>query len=618
MKAPSFFRFLFLGTLFAAIFLGSLALREGVRTAPLAANSSGSILENQKKIYYSKNPGAQLRTSARAYLAGDLGTGEIILTKNEKEILPIASISKLMAALVASELYKPDDAIKVSKEAVATEGKNGSLHAGEEFKSGDLLYPLLLESSNDAAAALAERFSAELFLSKMNERARELLLLSTTYRDSSGLSPGNQSSASDLFRLTTYLKEKRPELLAITTERSATRGGHFWASNNQFLTWAGYLGGKSGYTGPARQTVVSLFSVPFAEESREIGIVLLGSADRKKDVESILGYLKRNITYGTAAERDALFAKVEEKVVPPPPPEPKEPDFVTLVLGGDIMLDRGIRSSVAKNFGGDYSELFSKLEILKNADIAFANLEGVASDRGTDIGNLYSFRMDPSVVPALRGAGITILSVANNHVGDFGREAYEDTLSRLTENEILATGGGMTREEAERPAIVEKYGMRIGFLGFSDKGPGGMAASSNRSGILLASDPRFDDIVANAARQVDALVVSFHFGEEYQDKHNGRQEVLAHRAIDNGAKLVVGHHPHVMQDFEVYNGGYIAYSLGNLIFDQRFSERTMQGLLLGVKLYKDGSMSVQKNIVKLSPAFQPDKIILGKEEKNDL
>jgi poly-gamma-glutamate capsule biosynthesis protein CapA/YwtB (metallophosphatase superfamily) len=207
------------------------------------------------------------------------------------------------------------------------------------------------------------------------------------------------------------------------------------------------------------------------------------------------------------------------------------------------------------------------------------------------------------------------LSVANNHVGDWGRLAYTDTLSHLKENEILYTGGGNNQTEAETPTIIEKYGMKIGFLGFSDKGPTNMEAGIDTAGVLLASNPRFDEIVKQASAKVDYLVVSFHFGEEYQTKHNARQEYLAHRAVDNGAKLVIGSHPHIVQDTEVYKQSYIAYSLGNFIFDQGFSAGTMQGMLLNVKLSIDGNITVRKDIVKLNSAFQPDQLIKGKEEK---
>ena len=142
-----------------------------------------------------------------------------------------------------------------------------------------------------------------------------------------------------------------------------------------------------------------------------------------------------------------------------------------------------------------------------------------------------------------------------------------------------------------------------------------MAAGDNTPGILLASDPDFDNIIKNASKQVDDLVVSFHFGVEYQTKHNTRQEQLAHEAVDDGAKIVIGTHPHVAEDTEVYKNAFIAYSLGNLVFDQPFSANTMEGLLLQIKLYKDGSMTVAKDTTQLNSAFQLEKLILGKEEK---
>ncbi len=253
-------------------------------------------------------------------------------------------------------------------------------------------------------------------------------------------------------------------------------------------------------------------------------------------------------------------------------------------------------------------------ELNKN-DIVFANLEGPISDQGKDIRNLYSFRMDPETAPAIKGGGVDIVSVANNHVGDWGRDAYIDTLANLKENEIAYAGGGMNAREAQEPTIIEKNDMKIGYLAFSDKGPNWMEARTDQAGLLLANNPRFDEIIKNASAKVDFLVVSFHFGEEYQTKHNDRQAYLAHLAVDDGAKLVIGAHPHVVEDFEVYKNSYIAYSLGNFIFDQRFADNTMQGMLLEIKLHKDGRIETTKNIVKLNSVFQPDAIVKGKEEK---
>ena len=557
-------------------------------------------------------------------MVGDLDTGEVILAKNQDQKFPIASTSKLMTALVTTEIASEDDTAQVTKKALDTEGKNGDLKIGEKIKVPDLLYPLLLESSNDAAEVLALYFGRDSFISKMNQEAEKLLMSKTSYEDPSGLSPNNQSTASDMFKLSGYLFQQKPDLVNITTKRSYSNKKHTWFNISQFLGDDGYLGGKSGYTDEAKQTVVSLFSLPLGQTgNRPIAITLLQSPDRHKDVENILQYLKKNIYYGGTADANTNW--VQEKVGMP---NIKDPNFVTLAFAGDMMLARGVRNSVIKNFDNDYSLLFNgskkMSELFKKSDITFANLEGTASDQGVDRKNLYSFRMDPAVVPAIKGANLNVLSVANNHIGDWGPNAYTDTLSRLKENEILYTGGGWNETEAETPTIVEKYGMKIGFLGFSDTGPSYMQAGTDRAGILLASDPNFDQIIKTAAEQVDYLIVSFHFGEEYKTKHNARQESLAHEAIDNGAKIVIGTHPHVVEDTEVYKPkdctkssclGFIAYSLGNFIFDQSWSKPTMQGMILQIKLNRDGSMTVKKDATILSPAFQPDITTEGAEEK---
>lgn len=561
--------------------------------------------------YFLKNPDLKPKASAEAFLAGDLDTGEIILEKNEENIFPLASVSKLMTALSAIETGKANDIATISKNALSTYGKNGNLKTGEKLPVSELLYPLLLESSNDAAEAIAEHFNRDFFIKKMNQTAEKLGLSGTSFEDPSGLSENNKSTVLDMFKLAGYIEKNHPDIFKTATNKKISDKKHVWFSNSQFLGDEGYLGGKSGYTDVARQTVISVFSVPLGQEgARNIAIALLKSDDRHKDVENILKYLKINVYYGGAAEKSANWIKENKNVS-----EIYDQDYVNLAFGGDMMFDRGVKNSVNKNFAGDYSALFEKLGLFQKADISFANLEGPVSDIGKDRHNLYSFRMNPSVLPALRGAGFSVLSVANNHVADWGTEAYSDTLAGLKENEILYIGGGVNKNEAETPAVIEKYGIKVGYLGFSDVGPSGFEAKENSAGVLFASNPRFSEIIQNASKQVDFLVVSIHFGEEYKEKHNKRQEYLAHKAIDAGAKFVIGHHPHVAEDTEIYKNGFIAYSLGNLIFDQGFSTATMQGMILEAKLNRDGSMSVKKDTVKSNKIFQPEKIIFGKEEK---
>ena len=580
---------------------------------PEKESNTASVVDTTKPQYFyvNKNTNTEPKVAATAYLVGDLNTGEIILSKNQEQKMPIASMSKLMTALVTTEIVKPTDVATISKTALATLGTNGEFKLGEKIKTSELIYPLLLESSNDAAEALAEFFGRADFLSKMNLRAQKLQMVNTSYKDPSGLSSQNQSTAADMFKLIGYIVKQQQDLFKITGKRSYSNKQHSWSNISQFLYKDGYLGGKSGYTDAALQTVTSVFSLPLGQTgTRPVAIILLHTPDRYKDVMSIVAYLKKNIYYGGLADANTNW--VQEKIGLP---EIKDPNFVTLAFAGDIMLDRGVRNSVVKNFKNDYSALFEKIDTLKKADISFANLEGPASDQGVDQRNLYSFRMDPAVIPALKGAGLSVLSVANNHIGDWSRVAFFDTLARLKENEILPAGGGNSQAEAETPAIIEKYGMKIGFIAFSDKGPSFMAAGEEKAGILLASDPRFDDIVKNAAKQVDYLIVSFHFGDEYQTKHNARQETLAHKAVDDGAKIIIGSHSHVLQDTEVYKNSFIAYSLGNLVFDQSWSKPTMQSMILEVTLNRDGTMSTKKDTVQLSPYFQPSITVKGKEEK---
>jgi len=285
-----------------------------------------------------------------------------------------------------------------------------------------------------------------------------------------------------------------------------------------------------------------------------------------------------------------------------------ENKITTILFVGDIMLTRGVGNSVNKNFGADFNRLFENLPELKDADILFGNLEGDVSDEGNNVGSKYSFRMEPKVLPALKDAGFDILNFANNHSGDWNVKAFEDTLKGLNDSGISTIGADFNREEATTPAIIEKNGIKFGFLGFSDVGPNWLKVGENSSGILLAGDESLDEIIKNAKTKCDVLIVSFHFGEEYKLIHNARQETLAKMAIDNGADMIIGHHPHVMEDIEEYKGKPIVYSLGNFIFDQYFSEDTMKGMLFSATFNGKDLESTDKKIIKLSRKFQPEGI----------
>ncbi|MBY0329015.1 CapA family protein, partial [Patescibacteria group bacterium] len=227
-----------------------------------------------------------------------------------------------------------------------------------------------------------------------------------------------------------------------------------------------------------------------------------------------------------------IVPEQNQQEVTPPDTTP-----VTLVFVGDIMLDRGVKRKVMNTMQGDYNALFANTAYLARADIAFANLEGPVANSGRNVGSKFSFRMDPVVLSAIKNAGIDVVSFANNHVGDYTKEAFDETLEHLASTQIVATGAGKNYQEVSTPDIITVRGVRVGYLAVTDVGPNWLAASEKSSGILFASDPELPKIIASADSVVDVLVVSFHWGDEYSP-FNDRQELLAHSAIDNGADVV--------------------------------------------------------------------------------
>lgn len=264
-----------------------------------------------------------------------------------------------------------------------------------------------------------------------------------------------------------------------------------------------------------------------------------------------------------------------------------KPDQATIIFVGDMMFDRSVKASVVKNYGGDYQSFLSGIKAVSEADLTFGNLEGPVSDRGNKVGSIYSFRFDPSVLPALKAAGFDVLSMANNHIGDYAYPALADTVTLMMKNGILPVGGGLNKTDALLPRITKVNNLKICWFGASEFRPSWQAPTETRAGINDVTDPVFYQTITNYKTQCDFIIASFHFGTEYLAFHNDFQEKYAKKAIDAGANLVVGHHPHVPEDVVTYKNGLIAYSLGNFIFDQYFSTSTMNGLVLKVTVGKN-------------------------------
>ncbi|HMP67461.1 MAG TPA: hypothetical protein PKA60_01815 [Candidatus Paceibacterota bacterium] len=238
------------------------------------------------------------KITSTAYIVADLETGEIIESKDADEIYAIASLTKMMTAVVSVDTIDQYSPVNITQQAIDTHGKQGNLRTGEILSANELLYPLLLESSNDAAEALAIFAGRQTFLKNMNNKAISIGMSKTNYDDASGLSPLNLSTAGDLFTLTQYIYKNYSELFKITQKRDYRLDKRVWRSNSRFISDKNYIGGKNGYTEAAKLTLIALFELPLSDlTDRKIAIVLLQSTKVEKDTRDILFYLLRNIQH---------------------------------------------------------------------------------------------------------------------------------------------------------------------------------------------------------------------------------------------------------------------------------------------------------------------------------
>jgi poly-gamma-glutamate synthesis protein (capsule biosynthesis protein) len=257
-----------------------------------------------------------------------------------------------------------------------------------------------------------------------------------------------------------------------------------------------------------------------------------------------------------------------------------EPIRTRLILGGDVMLSRHV-ARVARARRDPAFPMRDLAPLLQEANISFVNLESPFSDRGAVVEHGMIFKAEPEMIAALELAGIDVVSTANNHARDQGSHGVEFTLDWLERHRIAAAGTGKSAEEAHAGVVIERNGLRFGFLAYTyDQSNGNHADIDERVAVMDMARMRED--VARLADRSDVIIVSMHAGVEYSPKSNAQQVAFAHAAIDAGAKVVVGHHPHVTQPWERYGQGVIFYSLGNLVFDQFQRIETQRGELAEV------------------------------------
>jgi len=242
------------------------------------------------------------------------------------------------------------------------------------------------------------------------------------------------------------------------------------------------------------------------------------------------------------------------------------PRQVTLAAVGDVLFARGVGMEIALHGAGYPFKTTQK--IIRAQDLAFCNLECVLSNGGTPHQRLFNFRADPGVAKSLRRGGFTIASLANNHALDYGRESLLDTIAATKSAGVIPVGAGVNRADALSVRVVSRHGLRVGFVAYSDFPT---AKFDDRPTIAGVNSDEIPGQIREAKSKCDVLVVSFHWGVEYKKTPTERQQMLAHLCIDNGADLILGHHPHVLQPVEVYKGKPIAYSMGGFIWDSHLS-----------------------------------------------
>jgi poly-gamma-glutamate capsule biosynthesis protein CapA/YwtB (metallophosphatase superfamily) len=252
-----------------------------------------------------------------------------------------------------------------------------------------------------------------------------------------------------------------------------------------------------------------------------------------------------------------------------------------IIFGGDVMLSRSV-GRFARQHGDPALPLRDIAPLFAAADIAFVNLEAPFSDRGKLVESGMIFKAEPEMIGGLELAGIDIVSTANNHARDCDRYGVEFTLDWLARHGIAAVGSAKSAEDAHAGTILERNGTRFGFLAYTfDQSNGNHRDVDDRIAGLDVARMRED--VASLRTRADAVIISMHAGIEYTPRPCKQQEEFAHAAIEAGARIVVGHHPHVVQPWERVGDGVIFYSLGNLVFDQFQREETQHGALALVK-----------------------------------
>ncbi len=279
---------------------------------------------------------------------------------------------------------------------------------------------------------------------------------------------------------------------------------------------------------------------------------------------------------------------------------------VEITAAGDIMLGSWIVDKVHRE-GADAPFDGTRLWT-SSADIAVANLEAPFADSGRlYVEKQYTFKVPTFMVEGIVNAGIDVLTLANNHIMDYGCDGLMQTIRTLEGAGLRFCGAGRNFEEACAPVIMEVNGLRLAFLGLTTTYPEEFWATPTRCGTCRPSEEQEEAIIRAAKQESDLVIINIHWGTEKKNTPNPDQIARARRYIDYGADVVLGHHPHVLQGFELYRGRLIAFSLGNYVFGS-LSENAHTAALLRLTLDRTGlvkGLIVPIHVYNAVVNFQP-------------
>jgi poly-gamma-glutamate capsule biosynthesis protein CapA/YwtB (metallophosphatase superfamily) len=373
-----------------------------------------------------------------------------------------------------------------------------------------------------------------------------------------------------------------------------------------------------GPAGPAAHAVPS-FDLPRALASGEDGVALLPVELASPRLRALLvdgadplystpwpDVLIEKLWIGWEGERAAVFAR--QLVVRLAAAAPRG---ARVVLTGDIIPARCVYARHKAR--DDYTSAFSATaDYLRSADIAVGSLDASLSSAGEPYGCEETFNLlaPPRSVEGLTFAGFDVLSVATNHIMDCGRsecgnKAFLETLDVLEKAGIRAVGGGRNESEVHSPAVIDVRGLRFAFLAYDDIASSYQAAGAETPGTAGLSASKLERDIAAAKQNADVVIVVMQWGAEYDARPTARQREFAGLAVQAGASLVAGSHAHVVQGVEWIGDAFVAYGLGNFVFDQDWATETQQGAVLEATFVGDRLAGVRLLPVRIVDMHRP-------------